>query len=148
MLRSEVNKIVARLTNTRIANTASRFKFSSLCSRYQAFKRQWDETLRKIEAGTYERHQFKANLRVGSPAPAAAGAAPSKGAEPDDLYQSYVDARLACGESVSGLSRDKLDRVISKQTDQLRQRFGADSRFEFRVKVEKGKVRLKASRLT
>ena len=53
-LRSEINKTVVELTNTAIKNTASRFKFSSICSRYQAFKRQWDETLRKIEAGTYE----------------------------------------------------------------------------------------------
>ena len=61
-LRGEINKAVVELTNTAIKNTASRFKFSSLCSRYQAFRRQWDENLRKIEAGTYERHRFKAKL--------------------------------------------------------------------------------------
>ena len=62
MLRAEVQKLVIKFSNTRITNTALRFKFNSLNGRYQAFKRRWDETLRKIEAGTYERHIFKADL--------------------------------------------------------------------------------------
>ena len=64
LLRSDVQKIMAILSNTAIQNTALRFKFSSICSRYQALKRQWDETLRKIEAGTYARHKFKAGISV------------------------------------------------------------------------------------
>src|SRR5262249_60209786 len=71
-LRGEINKAVIELTNTAIKNTASRFKFSSICSRYQAFRRQWDETLRKIEAGTYERHRFKARRHQEAPAAGAA----------------------------------------------------------------------------
>lgn len=148
VLRSEVNKIVAILTNTPLQNTALRFKFSSLCSRYQAFKRQWDETLRKIEAGTYERHRFKAKIQhSGEGGQAQRLSVPSgKGPAADDLYQSYVDARLACGESVKGLTRDKLERVVAKQTAQLRSKFGDESKFAFRVSVEDGKVRLKAAR--
>ena len=73
VLRSEVFKLVAYLSNTPIPNTALRFKFSSLCSRYQAFKRQWDEILRKIEAGTYERHRFKARLHAQAPPASPAG---------------------------------------------------------------------------
>src|SRR5262245_9488210 len=75
-LRSEINKTVIELTNTAIKNTASRFKFTSICSRYQAFRRQWDETLRKIEAGTYERHRFKAKLHEHD-TEAASAAAPA-----------------------------------------------------------------------
>src|SRR5262249_59686149 len=106
-LRSEINKAVVELTNTAIKNTASRFKFSSICSRYQAFRRQWDETLRKIEAGTYERHRFKAKLHeqdagADSQAESATSAAPVRAAEPD-LYDAYVDARRQCGENVRGL---------------------------------------------
>src|SRR6185503_17219616 len=97
-LRGEVNKTVIELTSTAIKNTASRFKFTSICSRYQAFRRQWDETLRRIEAGTYERHRFKAKLhgQEGEEAPAPSVPAPS--AEPD-LYDAYLDARRDCGES-------------------------------------------------
>ena len=44
MPRAEVQKTVIRFSNTRITNTALRFKFNSLNGRYQAFKRQWDST--------------------------------------------------------------------------------------------------------
>ena len=62
MLRGEVQKLIAMYSNQAIQNTALRFKFGSICSRYQAFKRQWNEVLRQIEAGTYSRHRFKAEL--------------------------------------------------------------------------------------
>ena len=62
LLRGEAQKLMVMLSNQAIQNTALRFKFASVCSRYQAYKRQWEEVLRKIEAGTYERHQFKAHL--------------------------------------------------------------------------------------
>ena len=62
MLRGEVQKLIALYSNQAIQNTAMRFKFGSICSRYQAFKRQWNEVLRQIEAGTYSRHRFKADL--------------------------------------------------------------------------------------
>lgn len=61
-LRSDIQKSVIKWSNTRITNSALRFKFNSLNGRYQAFKRQWDGVLRQIEAGTYKRHVFKANL--------------------------------------------------------------------------------------
>lgn len=142
--RSEVNKAVVKLTNTPLKNTAARFKFSSICSRFQAFRRQWDETLRKIEDGTYERHRFKAKIhRQSGPTSVRSN---ENAPEGDDLYQSYVDARLACGESVKGLSREKLERVIEKQRAELAEKFGGKADFTFRVAVEGGKVRLKAAR--
>ena len=146
-LRSEVNKAVVELTNTAIKNTASRFKFSSICSRYQAFRRQWDENLRKIEAGTYERHRFKAKLHEHDPAPAAPPE-PGRTASPSsDLFESYVEARRACGENVKGLTREKLEGVIEQQRSALREKFGAGAEFRFRVQIEDGKARLKASRI-
>jgi hypothetical protein len=147
-LRGEVNKTVVELTNTAIKNTAARFKFTSICSRYQAFRRQWDEILRKIEAGTYERHRFKAKLHEqggeDDAAPPQAEAAPARG---DDIYERYIDARTKCGESVKGLSREKLDGIIAKQRAQLVEKFGKEAQFRFRVEIEDGKARLKASRV-
>jgi hypothetical protein len=145
VLRGEVQKAVAILSNSPIQNTAMRFKFSSLCSRYQAFKRQWDDTLRKIEDGSYERHRFKAKLRSKPSAPPAASG-PAKPDQGADLYQEYVDARLACGQSADGISREKLEQSLAKQRAQLEKKFGADASFQFRVAVENGKVRLKAKR--
>jgi hypothetical protein len=149
-LRSEVNKAVIELTNTAIKNTGSRFKFSSICSRFQAFRRQWDEILRKIEAGTYERHRFKAKLHEQQAEGSGDAAQPAEHAAPrpaDDLYQTYIDARVKCGEHVKGLSREKLDGIIAKQRTQLTEKFGKDAQFRFRVEIEGGKARLKATRV-
>jgi hypothetical protein len=154
ILRGEVQKMIHIFTNNPIPNTGLRFRFNSLCSRFQAFKLQWDETLRKIEAGTYQRHRFKADLhekqrihtvRRDPNAEANGGGAPGRGTP--DLFNDYRSARESCGQNVGGLTQKKLDRVIAKQTTQLRQRFGGDASFRFRVVVEDGKAKLKASRV-
>ena len=86
LLTGEVRKLIAILTNNPFPNTALKFKFSSICSRYQAYNRQWKETMRKIEQGTYERHRFKADLheraRQASAQEASATRAPSAGSAP------------------------------------------------------------------
>ena len=146
-LRSEINKAMVELTNTAIKNTASRFKFGSICSRYQAYRRQWDETLRKIEAGTYERHRFKAKLREQGAAAAAPATPEPALALASDLYEAYVDARRTCGESIKGLTREKLDAILDQQRAALRAKYGEATEFRFRVQIEDGKTRLKASRV-
>lgn len=148
LLRGDVNKLVAMLSNQPIQNTALRFKFSSLCSKYQAMRRQWEETLRKIEAGTYERHRFKADLHRRQRAKVSAPPAASRPSRAgDDLFTAYRDARLACGQSTQGLSRERLEQSLERQRAQLRERFGDDASFQFRVAVENGQVRLKAKRV-
>ncbi len=119
--RSEVQKTVIRWSNMRITNTAHRFKFNSLNGRYQAFKRQWDNILRQIEAGTYKRHVFKADLRdrergIGVPAAtAAAGSSAPKNGGSKNLFESYRDALIATGQNASGLTPEKLQRALAKQ---------------------------------
>ena len=49
VLRADVDKLIAIYSNQPITNSGLRFRFSSLCSRYQALKRQWSEILRQIE---------------------------------------------------------------------------------------------------
>jgi len=143
MLRGEVQKLIAMYSNQAIQNTALRFKFGSICSRYQAFKRQWTEVLRQIEAGTYSRHRFKADLheRERHPEEKVAKAGPPG----DALFQAYVEACRSCGQDVKGLTPAKLESILSKQREQLRSRFG-DAAFSFRVAIEDGKAKLKASR--
>ncbi|HEX5066274.1 MAG TPA: MXAN_5187 C-terminal domain-containing protein [Myxococcota bacterium] len=147
LLKGEVYKKVAFLSQQPIQNTALRFRFGTICSRYQSMRRQWEEILRKMEAGTYERHKFKADLhervreKDGDTLATAAGAPAS-----DDLFDAYVEARRACGQSVKGLTREKLEKVLDKQREGLRDRFGDKAKFRFRVVVESGQVRLKASK--
>ncbi len=146
--RSEVQKTVLKFSNMRITNTAQRFKFNSLNGRYQAFKRQWDNVLRQIEAGTYKRHVFKADLRDrergidgGNPAGARA-ASPGKGG--GDLFETYRDAMRATGQNTKGLTPEKLQRAIARQEAAIKEKYGCD-RVDFKVVVTDGKVKLKAA---
>ena len=56
--------VTADISRLEAQNTALRFKFGSICSRYQAFKRQWNEVLRQIEAGTYAREDAEHFVRA------------------------------------------------------------------------------------
>lgn len=150
MLRGEVQKIVGRYSNVPLQNTAQRFRFNSLCARYFAMRRHWDSVLRKIEEGTYERHIFKAKLRerarsegreAGPAKCAQLGAGSPAG---PDLFDSYLAARKECGESVSGVTRERLEKVIAQQGSAIRERYGCDE-VRFRVVVESGKTKLKAT---
>jgi hypothetical protein len=147
LLRADAQKQIIRHSNTAIQNTALRFKFNSINSRFQAYKRQWDAILRQIDAGTYKRHVFKANLHdrmrdSGIEGEQAGGGA--EGATTPSLFDSYQEAARACGQNVSGLTPEKLEAVIRKQEDALRKQLGCE-KVQFRVVVESGKVKLKAS---
>lgn len=149
--RSEVQKTVIRFSNMRITNTAQRFKFNSLNGRFQAFKRQWDSTLRQIEAGTYKRHVFKADLRDrergldgASPGGARGAAGAGSGDGRGDLFETYRDAMMATGQNTKGLTPEKLQRAIARQEAAIKQKYGCD-RVDFKVVVTDGKVKLKAA---
>lgn len=151
MGRSEVQKIIIRFSNTPFQNTSLRFRFNSLCSRFYAFRRQWDAVLRRIEEGTYERQIFRANMRdrerglapIGKDGKGGAKGS-SKAGDSEDLYGTYIAAREKCGESVKGLSKEKLQGVIAKQRDSIQEKYGCKD-VRFRVVVENGKTKLKAT---
>jgi len=148
MLRSEVNKMVAIYANISINNTGLRFKFNNLRARYSAFRRLWDDNLRKIEKGCYERHVFKANLRERETRDSAErrqkAANNDRGPTESDFFDAYVTARKSSGQGVEGLTPDKLRSVLAKQEKAIREKTGCD-RVKFRVVVEGGKAKVKAT---
>jgi len=148
LMRGEVQKMIAYYSNVAIQNTAHRFKFSSLCSRYLTMRRQWDLIVRKIEDGTYERHVFKANLHArGLAGAAAATTMPPRKAPPlaeappsADLFDSYLEACKSVGQETSGLTRDRLNQVMDRQRDSLCKQYGC-AEVQFRVVVEASPVK-------
>lgn len=148
LLRGEVDKLIAAYSNQPITNSALRFRFSSLCSRYQAQKRQWSEILRQIEDGTYTRHRFKAALhereRDGR-RPATGEAAKTTPGE-GHLFEQYRAARERCGQDTGKLTPEALERVLAQQREALRASHG-NAEFRFRVVVEDGRAKIKASRV-
>jgi hypothetical protein len=150
VLRGEVQKIVNYYANVPIRNTGHRFKFNNLRSRFFAFRRHWEGTLRKIEDGRYEKHRFQAELHDrerrnanGGKRAAADAGSPGK-QDVDQLFEAWVGAREATGQKTTGLTREKLQAQLEQQRSSLRERLGvADVRF--RVVVEEGRAKLKAS---
>jgi len=151
-LRGEVQKMMAYYANVPIQNTALRFRFNNLRARYFSFRRHWDETVRKIEEGSYERNVFKANLhereraerRGGAKAAAGVAAAPPPAApEPGGLFGEYVAARERCGLAGS-VTPEQFERQLRSQEAAIREKTGCQS-VRFRVVVEDGKAKLKAT---
>ena len=150
LLRGEVQKIISYYANVPIRNTGHRFKFNNLRARFFAFRRHWDDTLRKIEGGSYEKHRFQAELheREREAAGATPSAEPVAAAPPDDelerIFRAFVDARESTGQGSSGLTRERLGAQLEQQAATLRQRFGV-AEVRFRVVVEDGRAKLKAT---
>jgi len=143
-LRADVQKQFARLSGDPIRNTALRFRFNSLNSRFQSFKRQWDSILRQIDAGTYKRHVFRADLAASARATPTMERPAAKPGQSSTLYNEYRQAAQACGQDVAGLTAERLAKVIARQEAALKARLGCEQ-VSFRVVVSDGKVKLKAS---
>jgi hypothetical protein len=152
LLRAEVQKVISRYSNTGIPNSQLRFKFNNLCARYFAFRRHWDDVLRKIEAGTYAPHAFKAKLHerdrgIREPGTEEPAAAPRAGETTDggtDLFEAYVQARQSCGEDVKNLTRERLAELVAQQRTAILERTGCEQ-VRFRVVIEAGRTKLKAT---
>jgi hypothetical protein len=142
-------------------NTAERFRFQSLQSRFSSFCELWDRTLRAREEGRADR------LKTGRSAPGApssspatpSAAPPTPGSDTGDrivaeasvrdlgtdadrvrqLYQQLVDARKVVGEQPVPFER--FERLVATQLAKL----GADGKpVAFRVTLKDGKVSLTA----
>jgi hypothetical protein len=150
LLRGEVQKIISYYANVPIRNTGHRFKFNNLRARFFALRRHWDDTLRKIEDGRYDKHRFQAELHdrerglAAGEAEAPRAEAPASDGELDRLFRAWVDAREATGQGSAGLSRGRLAEQLEQQAAVLRQRFGV-AEVRFRVVVEDGRAKLKAT---
>lgn len=151
LLRGEVQKIINYYANVPIRNTGHRFKFNNLRARYFAFRRHWDDTQRKIEDGTYERHRFQAELHerergvaADEPKDLSRRPEPAGRNDLDQLYSAWIEARSATGQPTAGLTREKLAAQLEQQTKTIQERFGGGE-VRFRVVVEDGRAKLKAS---
>jgi hypothetical protein len=66
--RKDVDRKLYILRREQIRNTALRFRFNQVVSRYNTFATHWQRLLREIENGTYKRDVARAAKRFGSEA--------------------------------------------------------------------------------
>lgn len=162
-LRDEVAKVVRQYSGTTLTNTGYAFRLNQLTASFSALNAYWTRIAQQIEEGTYSRDRFrlklKERLRGGDPTPTPTPAATGgngqvavrfrDGVEPggkdlDILYRQLVAAKAQAGESTAGLKPEVLAATIRQQLPQIAKKFGAQS-VEFRVVVEGGKAKLKAT---
>lgn len=55
-LRTDVVRIMRRIEQYQIRNTALKFRFRSMVQKFHSYSTYWNRTLREIENGTYRRH--------------------------------------------------------------------------------------------
>lgn len=151
VLKGEVGRMIQKYVNEPPRNSMQKFRFNTLCSRFQAFRSLWGRTMREIDAGTYKGHRFRAALHSPKADEAPKGAAPAEPSPPkkaggpvDRLFDALEDLRRQTGESGSTVDRARLETIVREQARTLSQQH-PDSKVTFRVVIEDNRAKLKAS---
>lgn len=165
-LKGDVDRIVYQYHGRLISNTALKFRFNSLVSKYNSFKMYWTRVLRAIEEGKYERraegggftYQTKetgpgkkaasiepieelevlGRERPATPRPTKAG---NDNAALKKIYQNYLSAKKKCNESTSRLTFDAMKKGLEKQKKLMESRYGKKE-IEMTVYIKDGKARI------
>ena len=144
-LRSEIERIIKRHSNTPIRKYASRFHFNALVSRFNSLSELWSKTIRTIEEG--DRPAPAVLERAGSGEQIVARCTVKDPASEREhlrlLHMRLLDARKKSGEGEAKLSFEKFLRSVSSQADKLREKTGC-AKVELRVIVQDRKVTVKA----
>jgi hypothetical protein len=146
--KNRVETVIKRLGDDRSLTFAQRFRYNSLMARYNAFRDLWRRTMQGREEGK-------------DPASAARAQAKQEAAESftrttfvcadahrdlelvKQIYNSLVEAKKACGESIEDLSFPRFHHLIASKADTLKETLGCD-RVCFSVDVDGGHVSFKA----
>lgn len=150
--RARVEKVVKMMDRAYIQNTADRFRFHSLQSRFQTFIDLWDKGLRAREEG---RPSHFAQPPQSKPAPekrsdddrivhVSSFRDPTREVDKlEQLYDSLSKARQQAGEQQ--IPFHKFADLVKSQVKKLRD--AGNSEVAFRVAVKDGKVNLTARAL-
>ncbi len=152
-LRREMEDTIRRMGQRRIINTNDQFRFLALQNRFYSLCNLWRRMVRDLEEGRLTRDSSGGVIRTAGSAPAAATSEPAGPAEArgpvdpehlDRVLKELSEARTACslpaGEEEIAAIRDTL---LTRARD-LSEKTGG-KRIEFRVSVEDGKPKVKAT---
>jgi hypothetical protein len=146
--KGRVETIIKRLGDDRTLTYAQRYRYSSLATRYNAFRDLWRRTMQGREEG----RDAIATARVSAKEQAVAEFKRANfvcdNAHKDvelvkNLYSALMEAKKVCGEPVEGFSFPRFHRLIASQADGLKDRLGCE-RVSFSIDVEGGHVSFKA----
>ncbi len=147
-LLKDVEVLVRRYSGVPINNTMYKHRFTMLVARLNTYREHWNRILKLMEEGRYSRDRFISDLRLrqkvkpDQPAPDCQIA--SKESDIDRIVREFRDARIACKLPVDKITHELVAATIEKQRSTLVAKLGTEE-FTFRVVVEDGKPKLKAS---
>ncbi len=154
-LKTQVDALVRRYAYAEMRNNTERFRYQALTARYSSLSELWNKRLRAMEEGRpLGLHGLRAQALPPPPLPAApapsvrapAGALHGQRAEAEpsvrDLYDRFLAARRAAGES-GPVKFESFQKLIQDQRARIMADKGAQA-VDFRLETKDGKVSIKA----
>ncbi|TPV97268.1 MAG: hypothetical protein B7733_00430 [Myxococcales bacterium FL481] len=143
-----VTRSFLELTRNPTSSTVQRFRANTLRQRFSVYQQHWHRVLRGIENGTFTRVVAEAKRRQQEEqrqvraAQAGASGGGDDARELRRLYEDYVAARKAAGQSLRGVDYDTIAAKLSQQIPALERQHGVKVALE--VVNEGGKIRFRA----
>lgn len=146
--KGRVETLLKRLGDDRTLTYAQRFRYNSLCARYNAFRDLWRRTMQGREEGRDPVSAARAGVKETETKKLEAVSFVCLDAHREvelvkSLYTSLLEAKRVCGEPTEDLSFPRFHRLIASKADGIKQQLGCD-RVLFSVVVEDGHVSFKA----
>jgi hypothetical protein len=170
-LRAKLEAVIRRYGGIEIRNNVERFRYQTLCARYNTLNELWSKRVRAIEEGRpVGLHLTRAlveslpvapppdlapELKPVAPPPSRAAAAAAASLKEyriqnptgdalmvKALYRQFVDERKKAGETAA-LNYDNFEKLIGQQATRILTEKGAQA-VDFRIETKDGKVSLKA----
>ncbi len=146
--KGRVETVLKRLGDDRTLTFAQRYRYNSLAARYNAFRDLWRRTMQGREEGRDAASTARASVEKEKVTDIEPVSFVCLDVHKDvgivqQLYNSLIEAKLKCGESVDTLSFPKFHRLVAAKSDGLKERHGCE-RVTFSVAVENGHVSFKA----
>ena len=146
--KGRVETIIKRLGDDRTLSYAQRYRYSSLATRYNAFRDLWRRIMQGREEGRDAIQTARVSAKEQAQAEFKKASFVCANAHKDvelvkNLYSALMEAKKACGEPVEGFSFPRFHRLIASQADGLKDRLGCE-RVSFSIDVEGGHVSFKA----
>jgi len=146
--KGRVETMIKRLGDDRTLSYAQRYRYTSLASRYNAFRDLWRRTMQGREEGRDPMATARASAKEQAVADFKQANFICDDAHKDvelvkDLYSALIEAKKVCGEPVEDFSFPRFHRLIASQADGLKERLGCE-RVSFSIDVEGGHVSFKA----
>jgi len=140
--RKELEGRILALSRRSIINTTDQLRFSNIQGRYWSYSNLWTRTVRDLEEGRLRRDATGMLTRLGTEKPAVKD--PVDSGHIDRVAQELLEARRTCGLSGDPAELAALRESLASRAKEISASSGG-KKVEFRVSIEEGKPKVKAS---